>query len=114
LKANSYILNSASVPSGFVSAKASLEAVYPALGITCLDVGGYTSPSGSSNYAVGMEPCIDTVYGYTPANDVGKHLILDLDQANLNAVQASNLPLAYQHYSQGNNLHLHSIFFHQK
>jgi hypothetical protein len=49
-----------------------------------------------------MEPCIDNIYGYTPANDVGKHLILDLDQANLiAAAKASNPSLAYQHYSQG-------------
>jgi hypothetical protein len=47
LRENAYILNTNSVASGYVSAKASLEAVYPALGITCADVGGYTSPKGS-------------------------------------------------------------------
>jgi hypothetical protein len=35
------------VASGHAAAKASLEAVYPALGITCRDVGGYTEPKGS-------------------------------------------------------------------
>jgi hypothetical protein len=46
-----------SVKAGFISAKASLEAVYPAMGITCLDVGGFTAPSGSSSYVFGKEPC---------------------------------------------------------
>jgi hypothetical protein len=59
LRANSYILNPISVPSGFVSAKASLEAAYPAMGLTCADVGGYVSQSDSSKYAHGMEPCSD-------------------------------------------------------
>jgi hypothetical protein len=102
LRDNAYILNKESVKVGFVSAKASLESVYPAMGITCLDVGGFTAPSGV--HVFGMEPCIDTIYGYTPANDVGQHLKLDLDQGNLNtAVAASDLTLAYTFYSQGNN-----------
>jgi hypothetical protein len=49
-----------------------------------------------------MEPCIDTIYGYTPANDVGKHLNLDLDQLELEvAVFNSDLNLAYKYYSEG-------------
>jgi hypothetical protein len=59
LRANSYILNPISVPSGFVSAKASLEAAYPAMGLSCAEVGGYVSQSDSSRYAYGMEPCSD-------------------------------------------------------
>jgi hypothetical protein len=51
-----------------------------------------------------MEPCIDTIYGYTPANDVGKHLNLDLDQVELQAaVFKSDLELAYKYYSKGND-----------
>jgi hypothetical protein len=93
-----------SVPSGFVSAKASLEAAYPAMGITCFDVGGLTTPSGSSNYVDSMEPCIDTISGYAPNYNVGEHLSVDLDQMNLNtAVSNSNLTLAYKQYSEGNN-----------
>jgi hypothetical protein len=102
LRSNSYILASNSVIDGVASVKASLEALYPAMGITCLDVGGYTNPSGSRTYASGMEPCIDTIKGYTPANDVGKHLNLDLDQLELEvAVFNSDLPLAYNYYSTG-------------
>jgi hypothetical protein len=53
-----------------------------------------------------MEPCIDTIYGYTPANVVGQHLSLDLDAGNLiTALSANNLPLAYEWYSQGKNIH---------
>jgi hypothetical protein len=104
LKDNSFILNSDVVKAGFVLVKASLEAVYPAMGITCLDVGGYTNPSGTSTYVSGLEPCIDTIYGYTPANDVGKHLNLDLDQLELEvAVFNSDLDLAYKYYSKGND-----------
>jgi hypothetical protein len=104
LRKNAYILNLEIVPEGYLSVKASLEAVYPAMGITCLDVGGYTNPSGSQTYVDGMEPCIDTIYGYTPANDVGKHLNLDLDQLELEvAVFNSDLDLAYKYYSKGND-----------
>ena len=102
LRANSFIRNTVSVPSGFVSAKASLEVVYPAMGITCSEVGGLTTPSGSSTYVYGMEPCIDDISGYAPTNNVGEHLSLDLDQKNLNsAVSNSDLTLAYQQYSVG-------------
>jgi hypothetical protein len=72
------------------------------MGITCLDVGGYLDTTKTSLYAVGMKPCIDVIKGYTPANDVGKHLNLDLDQLELEAaVFNSNLPLAYKYYSKG-------------
>jgi hypothetical protein len=61
---------------------------------------------------VGMEPCIDTIYGYTPANDVGKHLSLDLDQGNLNtAVAEGDLNRAYNFYSTGNNHHYFYLLF---
>jgi hypothetical protein len=39
LRANAYILNPVTVPSGFVAAKASLEAAYSAMGMSCADVG---------------------------------------------------------------------------
>jgi hypothetical protein len=46
LRVNADIAKIAFVGSGLhVSAKESLEAVYPALGITCRDVGGYLSGS---------------------------------------------------------------------
>jgi hypothetical protein len=57
-----------------------------------------------STYAAGAEPCIDTVtaYDYLPANEVGKHLILDRDQASLIvAAKADNPSKAYEFYSQG-------------
>jgi hypothetical protein len=39
---------------------ASLEAAYPAMGLSCAEVGGYISKSDSSKYAYGMEPCTDS------------------------------------------------------
>jgi hypothetical protein len=49
-----------------------------------------------------MAACVDTIYGYTPANDVDNHLLLDVDQASLIvAAKASNPSLAYEYYSEG-------------
>jgi hypothetical protein len=74
------------------------------MGITCLDVGGYLSDDETKVYADGMEPCIDVVKGYTPANNIGEHLSLDLDQLQLEvAVSNSDLTLAYSYYSEGNS-----------
>jgi hypothetical protein len=102
LRKNSYILNANAVSDGVASVKASLEVVYPAMGITCLDVGGYLDTASTSTYVSGMEPCIDIIKGYTPASDIGKHLNLDLDQLELEAaVFNSDLPLAYKYYSKG-------------
>jgi hypothetical protein len=60
LRSNTYILNPKTVPSGFVAAKASLEASYSAMGMSCAEVGGYVSNSDKSKYAYGMEPCSDS------------------------------------------------------
>ena len=103
LYSNSFIRNSAVVPSGYAAVKASLESAYVSMGISCADVGGYVSPSNSSEYTYGMEPCNDNfIAGYERDHDVTQHLRLDLDQAKVNAaVSASNLTLAYKWYSQG-------------
>jgi hypothetical protein len=74
------------------------------MGITCLDVGGYLNTADETSvYAADMQPCIDPIKGYTPANNVGNHLKLDLDQLeSIVAISESNLPLAYKYYSEGN------------
>jgi hypothetical protein len=56
---NAYIKNVATVPDGHQAVKASLESVYGDIGITCTDVGGWID-STTSNYASGMEPCVDS------------------------------------------------------
>jgi hypothetical protein len=54
------------------------------------------------------------IAGYTTfgSNDVTQHLRIDLDIQNVtNAVSIPDLTQAFKEYSQGNNLHLHSIVF---
>lgn len=103
LKTDSYIRNDVTVPSGYVAAKASLESVYTAMGISCADVGGYVDASTATGYAVGMEPCSDaTIVGYTTDNDVTQHLRLDKDQTLLVAALATpDFITAYKWYSMG-------------
>ena len=59
LKNNAYIKNAVTVQDGYQAVKASLESVYGAIGISCSDVGGWID-STTSNYASGMEPCVDS------------------------------------------------------
>jgi hypothetical protein len=69
-----------------------------------------------SLYAVGMEPCIDFT-SFAP-NNVAEHLKIDLDMQSVitnvkkadPAVQ-TDLDLAFDAYSIGNDLHLHYTFF---
>jgi hypothetical protein len=107
LKSNSLITNATPVPGGYVAAKASLESVYSAMGITCADIGGWKDSSTTSGYATGMEPCSDKIVGYQTNNDVSRHLQLDKDQVSLNAaVSANDLTLAYTRYSEGKKSHI--------
>jgi hypothetical protein len=59
---NAYIKNVNTVPDGYRAVKASLESVYGDIGITCTDVGGWLidSTNANSDYAPGMEPCVDS------------------------------------------------------
>jgi hypothetical protein len=59
LRRNTNITNLVPVPDGYTTVKASLESAYPAMGITCGDVGGLVSTAYTSGYYPGMEPCTD-------------------------------------------------------
>jgi hypothetical protein len=65
-----------------------------------------------------MAACVDSIYGYTPANDVGNHLLLDLDLqsviTNVKATPNALLGQAFTAYSVGNDLQLHYTFLIQK
>ena len=60
LRDNSYIRNAVTVPAGYVKVKAAVESVYPAIGITCTDVGGFKDKKTASGYAPDMQPCVDS------------------------------------------------------
>ena len=60
LRDNSYIRNVNPVPDGYVKVKAAVESVYPAIGITCTDVGGFKDKKAASGYAPDMQPCVDS------------------------------------------------------
>ena len=46
----------------YIAVKAALESTYPALGLSCADVGGYWD-SDTGAYFDGMEPCNDAPAG---------------------------------------------------
>jgi hypothetical protein len=57
LRENSYIRSPVIVKDGYENVIASLETIYPKLGITCKEVGGLVN--GVSGFYKGMEPCTD-------------------------------------------------------
>jgi hypothetical protein len=67
LRSNSFILNTKAVPSGYLSVLASLQSVYPAMGISCLQVGGLVDKNFGTKFIEGMEPCRDSSNNRPPA-----------------------------------------------
>jgi hypothetical protein len=78
VRANLDVANAKPMTGGFATLKAKVESTYTCLGITCADVGAYQESAGI--YA-GMEACEDypSIAGYSPATDVVKHSLVDLD-----------------------------------
>jgi hypothetical protein len=51
-----------------VAVRSAFESVYPALGISCADVGGFWNDASKAYYP-GMEPCVDATSMTTSASE---------------------------------------------
>lgn len=59
LKKNSLLKNTEFVPDGHEAVIKALQSIYPSLGFSCADIGGFTSTTSNTGFYPGTEPCND-------------------------------------------------------